>query len=220
MDRHEEARLARAERIATEIARLRAAGGAARDLHTSKIEPLAERLSHEVGDDFTPAILAGRISKLIEIHPLLMSARTSGGVEKQPLYTTKDYRAMDPVKRLEVANEMDHAEREAEAAANAKTKTDFTPEQIKSMSPSRRLELANELSRFDKAVTKRTPTIEQLRRMDAARKLDEANILFAETQRAPETPQQRLARAMAGGTLSSEVEGAQVRIKMAREDSE
>jgi hypothetical protein len=123
-----------------------------------------------------------------------MSARTSGGVEKQPLYTTKDYRAMPAAERLEKINEQDQAAREAEAAANAKTKTDFTPEHLARMTPSARLELANDMQRFGEKPEPKPLSPEAVRKLDALRRLDFVNAQTEASRKAAKALGRRLAQ--------------------------
>jgi hypothetical protein len=192
----EQRRLARATRIQYDIGKLRAAGGPARDLAESKLEAVASRFAYELEDGYSYGDLEEKIADLIAAYPQGVTREV--GDEPAPArntFTRAELRAMDPVKRLEVANEMAHAEREAQAAKDAKITTDLAPERLAQMTPSAKLALANDMQRFGVKPEPKAPSPEQLRKMDAARRLDAVNAQIEASRKNANALRKRLAQA-------------------------
>jgi hypothetical protein len=191
----EQRRLARATRIQYDIGKLRAAGGPARDLAESKLEAVASRLAYELEDDYGYSDLEQKIADLIAAYPQGVTREV--GDEPDPArntFTRAELRAMDPAKRLEAANAMAQAEREAQAAKDAKTKTDFSPEHLAQMTPSAKLALANDLKRFGVRPEPKAPDAATIRKWDAARRLDAVNAQAEASRKAAKALGKRLAQ--------------------------
>jgi hypothetical protein len=177
-------RVARRDRIASDLVRLRNSGGPARDLHPLKLAAVADRMSFELADAYSLDNLAARVAKLIEASPAVTRAAGAEAAVPSP-FTRPELRAMNAADRLAAANQHGHETQEAAAAKARKSDTSaYTPEHLRQMSPSQKLEAARELSRVGvEEPVQRTPSLEEAKALSAERRLSFANLQAAARQK-------------------------------------
>jgi hypothetical protein len=176
--------LARAPRIEQDILTLARAGGIASEIARSKVGGVAAALARTLPEMFSYAELERGIGDILSQAPSVREPASGSPEERKAQETERaanptrdDYARMSVSERLEAINAAEHREREAQAAKDAKFKSDeYTPDQLRAMTPARRLEATNELARFGAQEPEpKAPSPEQLRKMDAARRLDAVN---------------------------------------------
>lgn len=171
-------------RLTRTVAAMRDHGGPARAIAASKLDGVVHSIGRELTDGFLTSEVEAKFRDLLQNFPSVMEeyagspeARRQRDAERAANPTRDDYARMSASDRLEAINAREHAEREAQAAKDAKLKTDeFSPAELRALSPARRLEISNELARFgaqEPEPKKLSP--EQVRRLDAARRLDHVN---------------------------------------------
>ena len=190
-------------RLARTVAAMRENGGIASAIAVSKLDGVLHSIERELTDGFLTAEVEAKFRDLVTTYPSVTEeyenspqAQKAKEAARRENPSTADYARMRPEDRLAAINAKEHRDREAAASQAAKLKTDHSPESLRQMNPGSRLELANELGRFEKAVTKKTPTAEQIRKLDAARRLDEINLQIHNSRAENKGALQRLKTAL------------------------